>query len=64
MYKCEVCKGSTKPHEKIIKLIVARVEVRHTRMKADGEVVVEGVGTQIKREIQICGKCASAAAEL
>ena len=61
MFKCQKCKQTTKPNEKLNKVVIATREKEYTNKFIDKngrEQVKITYGTEIVKELNLCEKCA------
>ncbi len=60
MFKCQKCKQTTKPNEKLNKVVIATREKEYTNKFIDKngrEQVKITNGTEIVKELNLCEKC-------
>lgn len=57
MFKCEKCKRTTKPYEKMTRQVVTTRNKTYVNNIGDHEKITEGYETV--KEISLCEKCAS-----
>ena len=57
MFKCEKCKKTTKPYEKMTRQVIAKRNKTYVNNVDGQEKITEGYETV--KEISLCEKCAS-----